>query len=148
MITINKEQGVYVIPSGEGYTCLGFDVAYNRAWGYVRWLKDESQSVLHIMPHPDLKGTLEGYKEYERALHAVSTYNFNTGKRCPVELTPQLIGLEHKRVEVVDEYGEKRRFIVGKSMGYVPIHLEIKTRRSTGGSGVTGAPFKSIKVVG
>lgn len=50
--------------------------------------------------------------------------------RC---LSPQLLGLEGWRVEAVTTYGETRRFIVGKSTGWVPIHLEIKTRRSTGG---------------
>lgn len=48
-------------------------------------------------------------------------------------MTPQLHGLEGWRVEVVTKYGEKRRFIVGRSTGWRPIHLEIKTSRSTGG---------------
>ena len=48
-------------------------------------------------------------------------------------LSPQLIGLEGWRVEVTDSYGETRRFIVGKSTGWRPCHLEIKTRRSLGG---------------
>lgn len=53
-------------------------------------------------------------------------------------LSPQLIGLEGWRVEVVRTYttgepNEKDRFIVGRSTGQQPIHLEIKTRRSHGG---------------
>jgi len=68
--------------------------------------------------------------------------------RCNVELTPELVGREGKRVEVIDCYGEKRRFIVGKSTGWMPIHLEIKSKASTGGGGVTGTPFKSVKIVG
>ena len=59
-----------------------------------------------------------------------------------------MIGLENKRVEVVDAYGETRRFYVGKSTGYIPIHLEISRRNSSGGPAVTGTPFKSIRVVG
>jgi hypothetical protein len=51
------------------------------------------------------------------------------------DLTPQLIGLEGWRVEVVTDYGEKRRFIVGKSTGWKPIHLEVYNRRSLGGGG-------------
>ena len=48
--------------------------------------------------------------------------------------TAQLKGLEGWRVEVVDAEGCKpRRFIVGKSTGWRPVHLEIKTYRSTGG---------------
>jgi hypothetical protein len=33
------------------------------------------------------------------------------------DLSPQLVGLEGYRVEVVTTYGETRRFIVGKSTG-------------------------------
>lgn len=50
-------------------------------------------------------------------------------------LTPQLIGLEGWRVEVMcREGGKPWRFIVGKSTGWRPCHLEIKTTRSMGGS--------------
>jgi hypothetical protein len=49
-------------------------------------------------------------------------------------LSPQLLGLEGCRVEVVDVHGEKRRFWVGKSTGWAPRHLEVATTRSLGGS--------------
>lgn len=48
-------------------------------------------------------------------------------------LSPQLRGLEGFRVEVVRTDGERSRFIVGRSTGWRPCHLEIKTRRSLGG---------------
>jgi hypothetical protein len=60
-------------------------------------------------------------------------------------LTPQLVGLEGWRVEVVDKWGEKRRFIVGRSTGWKPCHLEISRRTSLGGSAVMGAPFQSVR---
>lgn len=40
-------------------------------------------------------------------------------------LTPQLAGLEGWRVRVVDMAGEVRKFIVGRSTGWRPCHLEI-----------------------
>lgn len=49
------------------------------------------------------------------------------------DLSPQLAGLEGWRVEVVTTYGETRRFIVGRSTGWKPVHIEIATRRSMGG---------------
>ena len=49
-------------------------------------------------------------------------------------LSPQLIGLEGWRVEVVTTYGEKRRFYVGKSTGWRPCHLEVKLSNSHGGT--------------
>jgi hypothetical protein len=49
-------------------------------------------------------------------------------------LTPQLCGLEGWRVEVTDTDGSPpRRFIVGKSTGWLPIHLELANARSCGG---------------
>lgn len=48
-------------------------------------------------------------------------------------LSPQLTGLEGWRVEVETTYGEKRRFIVGRSSGWRPCHIEISRRTSSGG---------------
>lgn len=62
------------------------------------------------------------------------------------KLTPQLKGLEGKRVEVVTTYGETRRFWVGMSTGWTPIHLEVHNTRSTGG-GPAEEVYKSVRVV-
>jgi hypothetical protein len=59
-------------------------------------------------------------------------------------LSPQLIGLEGWRVEAVDIHGDRRRFIVGKSTGWRPCHLEIKTRRSMGGESAW-ARYQSVQ---
>jgi hypothetical protein len=49
-------------------------------------------------------------------------------------LSKQLIGLEGCRVEVVDLMtGETRRFIVGRSSGWRPCHIELRNRTSRGG---------------
>lgn len=62
-------------------------------------------------------------------------------------LTPQLVGLEGCRVEVTDKEGRRRRFIVGKSTGWRPCHLEIKTKRSSGGM-CADAEYASVKSLG
>lgn len=66
--------------------------------------------------------------------------------RDNADLIPQLKGFEGYRVEVIDDYNEKRRFIVGKSTGWKPCHLEIKTRRS-----MCGYPadkhYKSVQII-
>lgn len=67
--------------------------------------------------------------------------------RSADNLSPQLIGLERKRVEVVDTFDEKRRFYVGMSTGWIPCHLEVKTRASSGGYGCD-KQYKSVTVVG
>lgn len=105
------------------------------------------------MKRPDLipkskPGTLKHYAEYVATIDAARELNARTGQRLSYELIPQLVGLENKRVEVVDKYGERRRFYVGKSTGFIPCHLEIARRNSSGGPAVMGAPFKSVRVVG
>jgi hypothetical protein len=59
-------------------------------------------------------------------------------------LSKQLIGLEGWRVEVETLYGERRRFIVGRSAGWVPCHIELRRRDSIGGIG-TDREFKSVR---
>lgn len=49
-------------------------------------------------------------------------------------LTKQLLGREGWRVEVWDIDGTRRRFIVGRSTGVRPVHLELHNRRSRGGN--------------
>jgi hypothetical protein len=133
-VTVNREQRLYVIPCSRGYTCLGFDVLILRA----RALAAELGKTFS-----GRKGALKTYTNYQALIDEAKA----TGRRFNCELIPQLIGLEGKRIEVVDCYGTKRRFYVGKSAGFIPIHLEIARSNSTGGSGVTGTPFKSIRVL-
>lgn len=158
-----------------GITSLGFDVCERRIAGYVDWMRrDDLEAAKRdrdaaadpaslaraqgrvreletgkgrpYWQEDAPRGTLERFAQYELALSQVAV-RCKGGKRCDAELTPQLIGLEGKRVEVVDSYGERRRFKVGKSTGFVPIHLELASESSMGGGGVMGAPFQSVRVV-
>jgi hypothetical protein len=55
-------------------------------------------------------------------------------QRSHAGLTKQLIGLEGWRVEVTSLMtGEKRRFIVGRSAGWIPCHIELSRRNVRGG---------------
>lgn len=137
-VTINKKQGLYVIPCGTGYTCLGFDVLQGRA----ARLAAELGEIWNAK-----RGTLKAYAAYSALCDMAANKNRLTGWRSASELTPQLIGLDGKRVEVVDSYGERRRFKVGKSTGYIPCHIELKRRDSMGGGAVFGAPFHSVAVL-
>lgn len=139
-VTTNKEQGLYVISCDTGFSCLGFDVCLARAAAMAQWLDT---------PHtPRERGSIEAYEDYTTLVEWCRARYEKTGERCPTELTPQLNGLEGKRVEVLDAYDERRRFYVGKSTGWIPVHLEIARRDSSGGGAVTGAPFKSVQVIG
>jgi hypothetical protein len=143
--SVNLEQRLYVKKCGGGYSCLGFDVAYQWACDVASWLASEGATV--DPPNPSLIGTAEGYADHCRVMDAGSEYNRRTGRRCFAHLDPELKGKEGQRVEVIDRDGERRRFYVGRSGGWLPIHLEIKTRRSSGGMGTYGTPFRSVRVV-
>lgn len=173
-VTLNESQGLYVMRCGGGVSCLGFDVCERRIAGYVDWMRRDdletakrardaaatpadlarAKADLARLESSDARpywtadaprGTLERFAQYELALSQVAA-RCKGGKRCDAELTPQLIGLEGKRVEVVTEWGERRRFKVGKSMGFVPIHLELANESSMGGGAAMG-PYKSVRVV-
>lgn len=51
-------------------------------------------------------------------------------------LSPQLVGLEGWRVEV-EQDGRIYRFIVGRSTGWRPCHLEVSRRNAHGGIGAS-----------
>ncbi len=144
-VGINAEQELYVIPCDDGYSCLSFDVLLSRYNATAAWLRSEGLQQDDLPP--EARGTMRAYTAYRTLLDRAAGYCQRNKLRCPTELTPQLTGLEGKRVEVVDSYGERRRFIVGKSTGWMPCHLEIGRRNSSGGPAVTGAPFQSVRIV-
>lgn len=61
-------------------------------------------------------------------------------------LNPQLKGLEGWRVEVTNNEGEVYRFIVGRSTGWIPCHIEIKNARSSGGMAARSS-YKSVRAL-
>lgn len=137
-VTKSDEQELYVIPQGKGYSCLGYDVALNRLRaGYLE--------LCEQMPTVE-RGSLEAYEALRTMENRFREMNRRSGYRARYELQSQLIGLEGKRVEVLQD-GRTRRFIVGKSVGPIPIHLEIARRDSTGGMGACG-PYDYVRVVG
>lgn len=143
-VTTNDDQRLYIIPAVrndgriDGYTCLGFEVCEEKISAYCSWLRTQ--------PPAGEVGTVARYEQYRAICQEVKNAVPLRGK-CTAELTPQLIGLEGQRVEVVDKYGDKRRFWVSRSMGWIPCHIEIPRRGDDGGAAVFGAPFKSVQVI-
>lgn len=66
--------------------------------------------------------------------------------RSDANLSPQLMSLEGFRVEVLDKFGETRRFQVGKSTGWVPCHLELHRSDSSGG-GPADKKYETVRVI-
>lgn len=150
-VSINEKQRLYVIPCTEGYagyTCLGFDVCEKRSVKLAKWLDIENG-----LGSPHLhKGTIFGYAIYLGLLSLAEQRYKATGQKCDIELTPELIGLEGKMIEVVDAYGEKRQFKVGKSNGWMPCHLELETDKTMDGfhafgCPAYGAPYVSVRII-
>jgi hypothetical protein len=61
-------------------------------------------------------------------------------------LTEQLKQWEGWRVEVVTVDGETKRFNVGRSTGWRPIHLEVYNSRSMGGM-AADKQYRSVKAI-
>jgi hypothetical protein len=68
-VTLNTEQGLYVIPSNGGYSCLGFDVCKERTQGWAAWLGES-------LPEPIPFASLNAYKLYSEMLARVSERKF------------------------------------------------------------------------
>ena len=62
-------------------------------------------------------------------------------------LVGERIDGEAKRYLVVsnDRWNQRRRFLVGRSTGYITVHLELARRDSSGGPAVVGGPFVSVR---
>lgn len=134
---VNKEQKLYVIESGNGYSCWRFKVLFNKVNRLALEYNRVDLSVKYL-------GTKKVYTNYLKLLKIAEKRFKTENYKSKSDLIPEFIGKEGKRVEVVTSYNEKQRYIIGKSSGFIPCHLEIKKRNSIGGGSVTGYPFKSI----
>lgn len=143
----NFEERTYYIRCDDGYSCLGFEVCQKWTEGIAKWLG--------IFPPPvNIVGTAQYYAEYLRLCQLGERKHANTGLRCNALLHPDLIGLEGKLVEVTQQ-NEKRRFVVGKSTGWMPTHLELdlndlveaQENYPIGGSAVSVTSYDFIRVI-
>jgi hypothetical protein len=135
-IIANKEQGLYVIPCGKGFSCLGFDVLLER----LRALSEE----LHLPIGNPERGSIKAYEQYQKVIDMARAKHEQSGWRSKSELYSPFIGHEGRRVEVEYTNGEKERFYIGRSTGFIPCHLMIKKINSTGGGAVMGSLIKSF----
>ena len=122
--------GCYILNAGGGVSCLGFAVAERKRLAVCDWLAAMGQAAPAMQSAP---GTPAAFAGYLAAMDAGREYHAKTGNRCPAELTPELVGLEGRRVKVTRDDGGTHSFIVGKSTGWLPCHLEIESERARGG---------------
>lgn len=152
--SINHSDRLYTMACGNGYSCYGFDVLDKKARAVLQWIGLNIRIVdgyeikriareLEIFP---AMGTAEHYTKCMEILQRGQNFSSQTGKHCESELVPVLRGLEGKRVEC-DYFGERVRFWVGKSTGWMPAHLMIKTKRSHGGDAIFADKVSNVRVV-
>jgi hypothetical protein len=137
---INTEQRIYVLKCGGGFSCYGFDVVERK----TKTLQAET-NLITSYSNPKI-GTPEHYYNYMELVDKVKELNVTTGFRSKSELNPKLIGLEGKRIQC-KLHGEPARFIVGKSTGFIPTHLEIKRIDSHGGVSIDSNPNSITDIV-
>lgn len=147
-VTLDNVQRLYVLHNCEGgYSCLGFDVCEKLTVHLARELAVKG----HKIPGPAHVGTLARHEQYRHLCELARQENQRTGWRSSAELTPKLIGLEGRRVEVRHRWPSTKReemvrFHVGKSTGCIPCHLQIARRGCSGGPAVALGEILSVRV--
>lgn len=140
-VGIDPQSRLYVIKNDDTISTWGWDVVKDRTERMALNLMVEDYEA-------PATGTREAWDAMQNLSDALEAKFEATGEKAVFDLTMDLMGLEGHRVEVVDEEGDPpRRFIVGRSTGWAPIHLEIKTTRSMGGEGAR-REYHSVRDLG
>lgn len=155
-VSVNQERRLYNVPCGDGWTCLGFDVAHDRCIEAARIVGDNS-----LVPSAII-GTPEHYEQATVNLRrAMAT---DAWKREPLHFdlrTPEAV----RRV-LREACGTDRRLrlfygdpgtgeawadendvigTIGRSMGPMKAALLIENRRSHGGGAILDGSIVAIK---
>lgn len=153
-ITLNEEQKLYVIPSGSGYSCLGFDHAFKQATALADAIAakrpDLAEQALDQKPDAADWGTMAVYNGYRNLTSLLSREKVALGTWFDPETHPEVMRqLELARVgkyRLRLEYGDRQtgqawddrpnNGTIGRSMGPLKVPLLIKTARSYGGEAI------------
>lgn len=139
--SINVDQQLYVMAFSGGFSCYGFGVLDRKARAVADWLvtetcladnSRETRRQLAENIRVSALGTAEHFRACKAVMDAGAKFAAQTGKRCNAQLVPALRGKEGRCVSAT-VYGERVRFTVGKSTGWMPCHLQLHNRRSSGG---------------
>lgn len=147
-MTTEIEDNVGIDPNAEMYVISHPVGVTTMSWANVK-NRTERLALNLVMEdyRPPTTGTREAYDAMKVLEAALKLRYDRTGEKAVAYLSMQLVGLEGYRVEAVDEEGDApRRFIVGKSTGWIPVHLEIRTTRSTGGEPAR-LEYHSVKIL-
>ena len=147
-VTFDEKSGLFTIPERGGHSYLGLKVCWTRA---SKLAQELGECIAPDYRAKRFESALALYNDYQRLVEKARQRNAETGWRSSSELTPELCGMEGKRVEVVHEWEsgtrETVRFWVGKSTGFIPCHLAIARRNSIGGYSVCLGKIKSVRTI-
>jgi hypothetical protein len=85
-VTINNEQHLFVIPSGDGYSCMGFDVVYKQLCVIREKITEKKLNIKSIFSSDSLEafeeskiGTIEQYNAYKNAFSNLAKTGLKLG---------------------------------------------------------------------
>ncbi len=140
---IDEAQRLYVLHEGRGFSCLGFDVIDRRARAMAEEVIKRGEGTIENMrvwlallddTANYAKGTPEHYAVCAN-IYDYAQINASVFGQLSCGLHPALVGYEGKRITCLLN-GERKRFNVGRSTGWVPCHLAVHNRRSRGGDAI------------
>lgn len=133
-ITINQEQRLFVIPSGDGYSCLGFDNVFKKLKQIVATLG------LSLPVDESEKGTMAQYALYKKAVAEASKANIKEtwfDQETPVEVrrvleryrkSRDLLRIFYGNTETGRDWMEENEMkgFVGRSTGIFKVPLMVE----------------------
>lgn len=114
--------GMFKVPEGDTYRVISIERIRRVACGVAEWLG---------LPPPTDVPDAYLYRAYRDLLDEGLLKYQETGEVCHACLREALIGLEGKRVEVINDLGDTIRFTVTRARGWLPCHLAIDKRGQT-----------------
>ena len=156
---------LYVIPNAyteddgtvsTGYSCLGLEICVQKLHRLTKELaglgeygKTATVISAEQMQQEQQRNPLDTYYSLLETQNRAFVRHKRTGWRSKTGLSKQLTGLEGRVVEVVPEggdYDQRRTFIVGKTGGWIPCHLEIEDSSEDGG-GSADRRYHSVRLI-
>lgn len=161
-VTLNEDQKRYVIPSGDGYSCLGFDVAFKKATALAERIAakrpDLAEQALDQMPDAADWGTMAVYNAYKNLIGLLSREKIDLGTWFDPDTHPEVkrqLELAMKggyRLRI--EYGDRdtgqawsdrpEAGTISRSMGPMKVPLLIRRAGSYGGDAISDASIVKI----
>ena len=148
-VSIDRENRLYsfLLPNG-GWSCLGFDVVEKRSQRLADWLR--KQGVYVLTPESGTPGTHYAYTIYEERVEMARQLWIDRNIKCDIDLDIRLARYyeSKERIEILYEGEAPERCYVGKSLGWMPCYILLKTKRSISGGSFYSNGVQSIRGLG